>query len=130
MYLLDSNILAHPRQYHFYVSTRQYYSCAFLDTSISTHLLDSNILAHPRQLHSTYLLEQNILAHPRDHYFYVSTRPKYLFRSISTYYIHTIQIPKFHNIHTGAYGYYSILQITPIQIHQLRHLGSTKAVPF
>ena len=76
MYLLDHNILAHPRFLHFYVPTRPYYSCAPLippflrfystitflltrDTSISMYLLDKILLRFLDSSIFTYLLDHH-----------------------------------------------------------------------
>ena len=126
LFLLDRNIVSHPRHLQFFVSTQPKYSLpsltppflhiywtqfyCILDTSISLYLLDRNILSHPRHLHffvstrpkyciaslapqflciystrifflildtsiSSYLLDQNIPLHPWHLHFYVSTRP-------------------------------------------------------
>ena len=88
-YILDQNVLLHPRHLHFYLFTWPKYSCAsptptflriyltkiFLripDTSISMYLLTQNIFVHPCHLPSTYLFDQNILAHPGQLNFYAS----------------------------------------------------------
>ena len=76
-YLLDQNILSHPRHLHFNVSTRPEYSLAssttqFLriySTKVFFRILDTSI--------SSYQLDQSILLHPRHLHFFISTRPKH-----------------------------------------------------
>ena len=95
MYQLDQDILSHPWQIHFYVSTLPKYSFAsstpaslricstrmfyrILDTSISSYLLDRNILSHPQQLH-----------------FIITTRPQYSIASSTPQFLRTYSTRKF-----------------------------------
>ena len=103
MLLLNQNILVHTRFLHFYVSTRQKYSCSPLispflctySTKIFLHTLDSSFYMHQ--------LDHNILSHPWHLHFYVPTRPKYSCAS---------SIPPFQHIYlTITRSYYATLAI-------------------
>ena len=101
-YLLNRSILLHPRQLHFFVSTRPEYSFACstppflrtystrifyrtLETSISLYLPNKIFFRIPDIIITTYLLDQNIPLHPWQLHFYVSTRPEY---SIHPWHLH------------------------------------------
>ena len=93
-YLLAQNILSHPWQpcfyistlprYSFasltplfYVSTQPKYSCASMTSTFSCINLTNIFFCIPDTPISTYPLDQSILAHPQHLHLYVSTRPKY-----------------------------------------------------
>ena len=81
--LLHQNIPSHPWHLHSLVSTRPEYSIASLtppflliySTTIFYWILDTSI--------ALYLLNQNIPSHPWHLHFYVTTRPKYSFASVT-----------------------------------------------
>ena len=119
MFLLDRNILSHPRHLYFFVSTQPEYSIAtstppFLriySTKIFYCILDTSS--------SSYVLNQNVLSHPRHLYFFISTRPKYSIASStppllcinSTRIFHRI-LDKLH-FFVSTQPEYSIASLTP-----------------
>ena len=118
-YLLDRNILSHPQQLHFFVSTRPEYSIAsstppFLRiylTRIFYRILNTSI--------SLYLLDRNIPLHPRHLHFFVSTRPEYSIgirdTSISTYLLdqNILSHPRHLHFFVSSWPEYSIASLTP-----------------
>ena len=92
--------LAHPRHFHFYVSTRPKYSCATLTpyfyvstwskyscASLTTQFLfiysTKIFLRIPNTSISMYLLDQNVLAHLWHLNSYISAQPKYSCTSLT-----------------------------------------------
>ena len=84
-YQLDQNILSHPQQLNFFVSTRPKYSIAS-STSPFLHIYSTRIFAHilNTSISSHQELDRSILLHARKVNFFVSTRPKHSFSSSTT----------------------------------------------
>ena len=119
-YLLDQNIQLHPRQFHFFVSTRPEYSIAsstppflrIFSTRIIYRIIDKFI--------SLYLLDQNILSDPRHLHFFVPSRPEHSIASLKTQFLCIYSTEIFHCILDTSCSSYLLDQNIlshPLQIH-------------